>query len=915
MQKKVYLVDGSGYIFRAFYAVAPLSTKAGFPTNALLGFVRMLLKLLAAADSAHVAVVFDAGRETFRTELYKEYKANRAECPPELRKQMPYFRDFSTALGLTLLEQPGYEADDIIGTLTKRLRADGVEVVIVSGDKDLMQLVEEGVSIWDTMNDRHFHSQQVLEKFGVGPDKVVEILGLMGDSSDNVPGLDGVGPKTATQLIAKYGSVENVIAAVDEIENEPSIRNRKKIAERIRADVDLLRLSRKLVEIVCDVPLALRSNGGTRDASAMSSAELFHALERTAPHEKELSKLAVEFEFTSLLRDLKLSSAAPSVDESLSLHAVYAGEFEEFCSRLKAAPAFAFDTETTSLSTQEAQLVGASFCFSDKEAFYIPLRHRVIPEGKQQVSLEQFRSGLADIFASDRRRKFGQNLKYDINVMAEHGISVCGVEFDSMIASYLLNPDKGSHNLTVLAQDYLKRSTIEYEEVTAGKETFAEVEIESATRYACQDALFAWLLEKELRPLLEQRELMPLFKDIEMPLVPVLAAMERVGIKLDLAVLESLSVEFTKALESMEKELYLLAGSEFNLNSPKQLAEVLFGKLGLPTKGVKKTKTGLSTDSGVLEKLSPLHPLPALILRYRSLYKLKSTYVDVLRAQISAKTGRLHARFNQAVTGTGRLSSSDPNLQNIPIQTAEGRRIRAAFVAEEGAVLISADYSQIELRVLAHLSGDHNLIEAFRQGIDIHAKTAREIMGLSENEDLSPELRRMGKTINFGVIYGMGPYRLSRDLAIPLSEAQRYIEGYFERYPGVREFFAKLERDARDKGYVSTLFGRKRFIADIDTSDRDQGFVVRAAMNAPIQGTAADLMKIAMLRLDRRIRSAGRPERLLLQIHDELVFECPAAAQHEAVTLIRREMEQVAEFKVPLRVDVGVGKNWEEAHS
>ncbi|MBX7145636.1 MAG: DNA polymerase I [Oligoflexia bacterium] len=915
MQKKVYLVDGSGYIFRAFYAVAPLTTKAGFPTNALFGFVRMLLKLLAAADSQHIAVVFDAGRETFRTELYKDYKANREECPPELRKQMPYFRSFSTALGLTILEQPGFEADDIIGTLTKRLNAEGVEVVIVSCDKDLMQLVCDSVSIWDTMNDRFFHAKEVFEKFGVGPDKVVEVLGLMGDSSDNVPGLDGVGPKTASQLISKYGSVEAVIGAVDQIENEPSIRNRKKIAERIRADVEMLRLSRKLVEIDCGVPLELKTNGGSSDASKLGADQLFRALERQPAHEKELTQLAAEFEFTSLLRDMKLGAGSAGVGSDASYQTVYADTFEDFCRRLSKLPAFAFDTETTSLNVQEAKLVGASFCFSDSEAFYIPLAHSVSAAGKRQVTLDEFRVGLAAIFESEKQRKIGQNMKYDINVLAEHGLLMRGVAFDTMIASYLLNPDKGSHNLTVLAQDYLKRPTIEYEEVTAGVQSFADVEVTVATRYACQDAHYAWLLEKTLSALLQERELDELFDRIEMPLVPVLAGMERIGVKLDTQVLDQLASEFSLALVGMEKELYALAGMEFNLNSPKQLGEVLFGKLGLPTKGVKKTKTGLSTDSGVLEKLAPLHPLPSLILRYRSLYKLKSTYVDVLRAQISTKTGRLHARFNQAVTGTGRLSSSDPNLQNIPIQTAEGRRIRAAFVAQDGSVLISADYSQIELRVLAHLSDDANLIEAFRSGVDIHAKTAREIMGLSENEEIAPELRRMGKTINFGVIYGMGPYRLSRELAIPLSEAQRYIEGYFDRYPGVKEFFAKLERDARDKGYVKTMYGRKRFIADIDSADRDQGFVVRAAMNAPIQGTAADLMKIAMLKLDRRIREEGRSERLLLQIHDELVFECPAAERTEAVALIRHEMEHVAEFKVPLKVDVGLGKNWEEAHS
>jgi DNA polymerase-1 len=917
MSHKAYLVDGSGYIFRAFYAVAPLSTKDGFPTNALFGFARMLLKLLAASDSDHVVVVFDAGKKTFRTELYDQYKANRIELPEDLRKQMPYFREICSALGLLILEKPGYEADDIIGTLSDKLSRGGSEVVVVSGDKDLMQLVNPQVSIWDTMYDRRYSAPQVIEKFGVPPEKVVEFLGLTGDSSDNIPGLKGCGPKTAVQLLERFGDVASVVKNADVIANDATIRNRKKLAEQIKADAELVLLSRKLVEIDRKVPIDIPRNGSTASLDSLDGDVLLEKLCRHDPDEAKIRELVEKFEFSSLLKDLKLGvrAAQPETPTDISYACVWADDFAGFVKSLKEQKEFAFDLETTSLDLFQAKIVGASFSWSDKGAFYIPIAHVQVPEGKEQVKYADFISGLKGVFADPKVKKFGQNLKYDISILAQHEAPVEGVAFDTMIASYLLNPDKGAHNLTALAQDYLGKPVIEYTDLVEGKENFSEVPIDAATTYGCQDAHFAWMLKGVLEPLLKKNALLEIFETIEVPLIPVLSRMERRGIKLDVELISNMSDDFGVKLKAMEKNLYELAGVEFNLNSPKQLADVLFNKLGLPTKGVKKTKTGLSTDSSVLEKLSGVHPLPDLILQYRMIYKLKSTYLDALREQVSPITGRLHTRFNQTITGTGRLSSSDPNLQNIPIQTEEGRRIRTGFVADARNSLLSADYSQIELRVLAHMSNDANLISAFKAGEDVHAKTAREIMGLAPSEEISSEIRRIGKTINFGVVYGMGAFRLARELAIPVRVAQSYIDNYFSRYSGVKEYFARLEHDVSSQGFVTTLFGRKRFASDIDSSNRDQGFVLRAALNAPIQGTAADLIKLAMIRIDKRIRTEELPVAMLLQIHDELVFECPEDICESVMTLVRNEMENVVQFSVPLVVDIGSGKNWQEAHA
>lgn len=905
--ERTYLIDGSGYIFRAFYAIQRLSTKDGFPTNALYGFLKMILKTMGQANSSKVAIIFDAGRKTFRNDLYPEYKANRDECPPELVQQMPYFRELSRALGLPVLECPGFEADDIIATLTSKLVAQNRDVVIVSGDKDLMQLVSDSVEIWDTMKDVHYGPAQVVEKFGVGPEKVTEILALMGDSSDNVPGVDGVGPKTATQLIQKYESVEGVIAAINTIKEDKEIRNRAKIAEAISGNLELLRLARKLVEVEHNVPLETIVDGSHDVETLLSKREV------DATH---LAELFEKFEFNSLFKEFKGVLGNSTRQDHSSNHTyktIFPSDFSQWCKSFLATKQFAFDLETTSLEIHNAAIVGISFCWSEEESFYIPIAHT---EATGQVLWQEFVASTKNHFLNPEVAKSGQNLKYDISVLAVHGIEVEGVHFDSMVAAYLLNPDSRSYNLTTLAETFLQRSVIEYDEVTAGKASFAEVAIADATEYACQDAHFAWLLKEHLAPAIEREGLQRVFAELEVPLIPVLARMERAGVKVDAEKLATMSAEFGAQLQELEARIYKEADCEFNINSPKQLADVFFNKLGISTKGVKKTKTGFSTDSSVLEKLAEAHTLPAIILEYRSLHKLKSTYTDALGTCINPRTGRVHTRLNQTLTGTGRLSSSDPNLQNIPVQSAEGRRIRSAFIPEPGSVFISADYSQIELRLLAHLSADENLIRAFKEGHDIHASTAREIMGLGEHEEVPSEVRRIGKTINFGIVYGMGAFRLGRELGIPVHQASAYINSYFQRYPRVKEYFAKLEEDALSRGEVQTIFGRKRVISAIDTSGRDQGFAMRAAINAPLQGSAADIIKLAMIKVDSLLRDRYPDAVLVLQIHDELLIEVRDHGHERNQALledITHAMEQVCDLAVPLKVDAGIGSDWEQA--
>lgn len=916
MQKPIYLVDGSGYIFRAFYAIPNLATKSGFPTNALFGFMKMLAKLIGGVGSHHVVVVFDAGRDTFRKELYPAYKANRNDPPQELVQQFPFFRPLASALGLPVVDCPGYEADDVIATLSKKLSSQGQPVVVVTADKDLMQMVSETVTLWDTMRDKKVGRAEVIEKFGVPPERVTDALALIGDTSDNIPGAKGLGPKTAAQILEMYSSIDDILAATADIRENSKIRNRQKIADVLEQDADLIRLSKVLATVKNDVPLNLLLNGERRNIEDLNCDELINACRRRKPHTEELLELADKFEFTSFLRDLGHLNHIDKEANKFKFTTIYAENFTDWLQSFKVQTCFSIDTETDSLDTLSANLVGVSIAWSDSEAFYIPLRHTTSPHA--QVSIERFLMECKESLENPKVGKIGQNLKFDLQVFKRLGVELRGIVFDTMVAAYLLHPDRRGYGLDQLAKELLGYTTIPYKQVTEGADNFSQVPVEKATEYAAEDAIIAYQLEQQLHPRIVENSLQALFNDIEMPLVSILGQMEANGILLDTDYFRDLSLEFETRLLELERRAEEYAGERFNLNSPKQLAAILFEKLDLPTKGLKKTKTGISTDSGVLETLSHSHPLPGVLLEYRTLSKLKSTFVDALLDQISPVTGRLHTKFLQVATGTGRLSSSEPNLQNIPVQGAEGGRIRAGFIAPKDSVLISADYSQIELRVLAHMSGDENLSEAFLRGEDIHERTARLILSKGSDEEVTPDERRIGKTINFGVVYGMSGFRLARELGFSPADGQRFINEYFAQFPKVKVLFEKLELEGKEKGEVRTLYGRRRILREIDASTRDPGFLARVATNAPLQGTAADLVKIAMIKVSRILEQQMPTVKLLLQIHDELLFECPESLAEEAKDLIQQAMEGVVSdgampWGFPLKVDIGVGRNWTEA--
>lgn len=909
---EVILIDGSGYIFRAYHAIPRLSTSAGFPTNALYGFSRMLVKLLATVKSSRVVLVFDAARQTFRNDIFAGYKAHRDECPEDLVPQLPLFRQIGDALGVLTVDQRGFEADDILATLADRFSAENIPCLVVSGDKDLLQLVTDQVSVWDPMKDRFFDARAVEEHVGVPPRLVADYLGLVGDTSDNIPGVSGIGPKTAASLISTYGGVEQILGSLNEIAKDTGIRGRAKIVEALRADPEVLRMSKQLAQVCRTVP-TMTAGHEEIPIAALSVAELVQRCQRRPVKTEELTTLAEQLDFESLFSDqVVVKNSRADGERYQHYRTVWADDFAGWLEQLSEQSVIAIDLETTSLDPLEATIVGASFCWSDTEAWYLPIAHRDAKH--RQVSWEQFCHSLGPLLASETIGKTGHNCKFDYEVLSASGLSLAGISFDSMLASYVLNPDKRAHGLDVVSREELGITPISYAQVVGdvAHRSFDEVAIDVATTYAAEDAHLAWLLRERFEPRIEREELRAVFDDIEMPLVPILGKMELRGIELDGELLKTLSARCAEELAKLEEQAVELVGHAFNLNSPKQLGEILFNELGLPTRGLKKTKTGISTDASVLEKLKGEHPLPGLLLEHRTLAKLKSTYLDVLPGMISPVSKRLHTKFNQTGTGTGRLSSSEPNLQNIPIQTELGRMIRSAFVAKRDHVLISADYSQIELRILAHMSEDEELIRVFKRDLDIHAQTARNILGLGPDAVLPKDARRLGKTINFGVIYGMGPFALSQELGISMAEAQRYIATYFSRFPGVKRLFAELEEAAQREGFVRTISGRKRLIADLDSSGRGQGFLARAAINAPLQGSAADLIKRAMIRVDKRLESDSLGAALVLQIHDELLVECPADRAAEVATMVREEMERAMELQVPLKVDIGCGKNWLE---
>ena len=893
--KSLYIIDGSSYIFRAYFGIRQfLSTSKGFPTNALYGFINMLQKVVKDEKPDYLCVAFDSKEKTFRHDIYPDYKANRDAPPEDLAKQFPYFEPLVDAFNISSIRIPGYEADDIIGTLALKGSKAGFRVVIVSGDKDMMQLVSPKVQMLDTMKNKRIGVDEVKEKFGVPPEKVIEVMGLMGDSSDHIPGVKGVGPKTATELIQKYGSIKELYKCIDEIE-------KKKLKEKLVQDKERALLSRKLVTI---------------DTAMKLECSLDDLKVRPSKHE-DLRKLFSEFEFSSMLAVLEGGSEETSkTTKPLKKNyetVLTEAAFNKWIKKLKKNKIFALDLETTSLRPVQARAVGVSFSCNTGEACYIPLAHSYlgVPD---QLGVDWVFDKLKPILEDPEIKKVGQNIKYDFIVLKNEGVQLQGIAFDTMLASYLLNPSSRVHNMDALALEYLGHTTIKYKDVvgTASKEIgFDQVQIDRATEYAAEDADITWRLYEKLSGLLKGDDL-KIFEKLELPLLEVLGDMELQGMALNKSHLQKLSQRIHLLLTEQEKEIYELAGEQFNINSPKQLSVILFEKLELPV--IKKTKTGYSTDVSVLEELSAEHDLPEVILLYRQLAKLKSTYVDALQEEIFGKTVRVHTSFNQSVAATGRLSSSNPNLQNIPIRTEMGREIRKAFIAEENNKILSADYSQVELRVLAHMSEDESLIDAFINGEDIHTRTAVEIFGTTAQR-LDAEARRMAKAVNFGIVYGLSAFGLSRQLKIFPKEAKKFIDKYFELYKNVKIYMERTVEDARDIGYTLTLMNRKRYLPDLNSKNRQaREAAERIAINSPVQGSAADLIKLAMINLDREIAQKKLNSRMILQVHDELVFECPSEEEEEMRALVKKEMEEVMPLKVPLVVDIGWGDNWNDAH-
>jgi len=896
--KLLVLVDGSSYLYRAFHAMPALSNSHGEHTGAVYGVVNMLRRLLSEYDPDYMAVVFDAKGKTFRDDIYPEYKANRPPMPDDLSTQIEPIHAIIRAMGLPLIQIEGVEADDVIGTLARRAAAEGRDTVISTGDKDMAQLVDGHIRLVDTMKEKTYDRKRVIEKFDVPPERIVDYLALVGDTSDNIPGVPGVGPKTAAKWLQQYGSLDEVIEHAGEIPG--------KAGENLKGALAHLPMARELATIKCDVELKLAPE----------------SLRLQPPDAARLRELYSRFEFKSWLAELGgVNPAASSAAAASHRDGAYEmisdmATLERWLARLEKSGLFAFDTETTSLDAQQAEIVGVSFSDRVGTGAYVPLAH-VYPDAPAQLERTAALEKLKLLLEDPRLPKIGQNFKYDLNVLANHDIRLAGMRYDTMLESYVLDSTASRHDMDSLALKYLGYKTLKYEEVAGkGKHqiNFSEVALDQATAYAAEDADVTFRLHQHLWPRLnEVSSLVKLFDEIEMPLVPVIARMERNGVRIDVTMLRTQSNELAKRLFEIEREAHGVAGQPFNMGSPKQIQEILYGNHKLPV--LKKTPTGQpSTAEEVLQELALDYPLPRLILEHRSLSKLMSTYTDRLPEMINPKTGRVHTSYHQAVAATGRLSSSDPNLQNIPVRTAEGRRIRQAFVAPPGYQIMSADYSQIELRIMAHLSRDPGLIQAFAVGQDVHRATAAEVFGVAPDL-VSDDMRRAAKAINFGLIYGMSAFGLARQLRIDRVAAQEYVDRYFARYPGVREFMERTRELARRQGYVETLFGRRLHTPEINAANMTRRQAAeRAAINAPMQGTAADLIKLAMLAVDRWIQGSGVDIRMIMQVHDELVFEVEDGSVDAAREQIRGAMSEVAVLAVPLVVDVGLGRNWDEAH-
>jgi DNA polymerase-1 len=919
--KPLVLVDGSSYLYRAFHALPPLNTSTGQPTGAIKGVVSMLRRLQKDYPDSPIAVVFDAKGKTFRDDMYDQYKAQRPPMPDDLRSQIEPINAIVDAMGLPRLVIDGVEADDVIGTLAAQA---GLErpVLVSTGDKDMAQLVNEHVTLVNTMTDTVMDIAGVNEKFGIPPELIIDYLALMGDKVDNIPGVAGVGEKTALALIQALGSLQSIYDNIDKVADLP-IRGAKSVAKKLVDSRDNALLSYTLATIKCDVALDV----GVPDL-----------LPRPADEAKLLS-LFKEFEFKTWVEELlraergEAIEAAATIDSAKSEDSaakpvpaaiadsdyqlvLTTADFEAWLKKLAAAPLFAFDTETTSLNYMQARVVGVSFAVRAGEAAYVPFGHDYL-DVPDQLDENYVLESLKPILEDPAKAKVGQNLKYDANVLVNHGICLRGIHDDTMLASYVLDSTGSRHDMDTLALKYLDHSTIHFEDI-AGKGakqiTFNQVALEQAGPYAAEDADITLRLHQAFAPLLAQSPtLQKVYREIEVPLVPVLSRIERNGVYVDRGLLGKQSHELGIKMQALEKEAYELAGGEFNLASPKQLAEILFERLQIPV--TKKTPKGApSTAEEVLVELAHEYPLPRVILEHRGMAKLKSTYTDKLPTLIDPKTGRIHTSYHQAVAATGRLSSSDPNLQNIPIRSAEGRRIRQAFIAPDGYVILAADYSQIELRIMAHLSGDRGLIDAFSRGEDIHRATAAEVFGVTVAE-VSDEQRRNAKAINFGLIYGMSAFGLARQLHIGRKEAQQYIDLYFERYPGVLRYMDETRVLASEQGYVETIFGRRLHLPEINARNgmRRQA-AERTAINAPMQGSAADIIKRAMLAVDEYLSASGVDAKMIMQVHDELVLEVTPVALDEVKAQVEKLMMAAADLEVPLEVGMGVGANWDEAH-
>jgi len=864
----LYLIDGNSYLYRAFYAIRNLSAADGFPTNAIYGFTNMILKILREKSPDYFAIVFDSPEPTKRHEAYAEYKAHRPGMPDDLKLQVPFIKEIISAFRIQQIAKPGYEADDILGALAKEAEKEGLDVFIVTGDKDMCQVVSPAIKLYDTMKDKVTEEKDVLGRFGVEPSRFPEVI------------------KTAIKLLKEFGNLDVLIAKHLEIKNAKA---RNAVAENI----ENIRLSKELATIHPDVPL---------DVSISE-------LRQREPEWAKLLEFFRRFGFSSFMKLIpQENTAAPEETEHITV--LDKDILQQALNSVTAE--IAIDTETTSKSPVTAELVGISLSAVPSRAYYIPLTHSYLGV-PHQLSKEHVIEKLRPVLADTGIKKAGHNIKYDLIVLKNEGLDLQGLAFDTMISSYLLNPNKANHNLEDICMDRLGIKKLSYNDVTnKGRLNFRDVRIDEATKYSGEDASAVLKLKKIFEPEMEQQGLLKLFHEVEMPLIEVLADMEMAGIKIDTPLMDTLSGRLTGELASIEKRIYFIAGEEFNINSPKQLQEILFEKLGLRT--IKKTKTGFSTDVDVLEQLALEHELPKEIIEYRALSKLKNTYVDALPKIINPRTGRLHTSFNQTVTATGRLSSSEPNLQNIPIRGEWGANIRAAFIAEKGCLLLSSDYSQIELRVLAHLSRDKGLIEVFQHDGDIHTRTAIELFGVSAG-DVTPEMRRRAKTVNFGIVYGISPFGLSKELGIPPDESRDYIDTYFLKHSGVKEFMDKTIEEATETGLVSTILNRKRQIPELKNANRNiKQLGERLAINTPVQGSAADIIKISMLNIWRRLKREKLNTRMLLQVHDELLFEVPEEERDIIMPLVKEEMENAYKLDVPLKVDLGIGRNWAEAH-